>query len=110
MGISEKGFQKLAAIYGKKAQEEEERMLSVYDDYALDPDLIEILFQWHGGGGSAVYQLASNIHGGHDVPVSVAEEAINELEISFSQLEEGSEEHDELANLLDMLNYWVNPY
>lgn len=70
------------------------------------------ILEWHGGGGSAVYQIGSHLYGGHLQDVAnmfadngeystVAERAIMELRAN------DTEESDELANHLEA---WIGCY
>lgn len=96
----------------RKAQEGEDEMLSLEDEYAIDPDMLETLMSWHGGQGSDVYALGSSLYAGNEVPKSIAEGALWELERVFEDMKgkEDSEGYDELAGLIDRLSYWINPY
>lgn len=112
LGISQQGLKRIAKAFGKDAQEEESsgEMLSMYDEYALDPDMLDTLMSWHGGQGSAIYALGSNLYAGKEVPKEVAESALWELEGVLDQMSEDSEDYDELAELVDMLSYWIKPF
>jgi len=89
-----------------------DRVLSWDDEYAISEEDLEELSQWHSSGGDPIYALSSNLIGGHDVPIDVAEDALSNLEQDWTRIvHEGKEdEHQALAGLIDDLSYWIKPY
>ena len=73
----------------------------------------DVLPSWTGGQNSATYILSCVISGKHrNIPTTrVVQEAITELEKVFSPKYTGDDsDQDELASLIDNLNYAINPF
>jgi len=102
----------------KEVEEEvEEETKSEVEVKAEDPDgyivndseVLECLFSWHGGQGSAIYSLASSSNAGRTVPKSVLENAISEVEKDVKWLDakpsKRKQDKQDLAELQDTLDY-----
>jgi len=88
-------------------------MTQQMQDFTHESNVLALaILEWHGGGGSAVYQIGSHMYAGHLQAVAnmfapneeystIAERAIMELRAN------DTEESDILA---DQLESWINCY
>lgn len=71
------------------------------DDY----DIIDKMSQWYWSQGDPIYAVVSSWFSGKSVSKSLLESAIYNLESDFNKTEEGSDDYQELSEILDSLNY-----
>ena len=79
-------------------------------------DLLEVADvgkDWYAGQGDPVYALVSSVYAGHDVPITVAEEALSNLERDYDRLrlrqpEGWRVERQRLRQAIDELQFHIS--
>lgn len=76
-------------------------------------DVADVAQHWYAGQGDPVYALVSSVYAGHDVPLSIAEDALSNLERDHRQLKvrrpEGwRKDYDELGRAIDELQFAIH--